>query len=156
MNDKNDTSVETSNNKVVKICDNEIVKLLKNTPNKDDRRKIITSYLIKIMEGNIIFKEQFCIKNTKRDTIHLAHNEHLDTSIALTQIYSLIKNSIYFSEQKVDSIKKPNSPNDYYWYFKSDVEIDGVLHSYVLNIGRNKTDKHICVYAITNYNKKER
>ena len=152
MNDKNDTSVETSNNKVVKICDNEIVKLLKNTPNKDDRRKIITSYLIKIMEGNIIFKEQFCIKNTKRDTIHLAHNEHLDTSIALTQIYSLIKNSIYFSEQKVDSIKKPNSPNDYYWYFKSDVEIDGVLHSYVLNIGRNKTDKHICVYAITNYN----
>ena len=156
MKDKKDTAIEALNNKVVKICDTEIVKLLRNTLDKDERRRIITSYLIKIMVGNSFLKEQFCITNTKRDTIHLAHNEHLDTSIALTQVDDLIQNSFYFSEQNVDLIKKPNSPNDYYWYFKSDVEIDGTFHSYVLNIGRNKTDKHICLYAITNYNKKER
>ena len=144
--------------KVVRVVDSEIVIVLRKTSNKDERRKIIKGYLIEKLVGNTISKEyadgHFEIRNNISDTDHLTHNEHLDTSIALTQVEELIKTSEYLGEKKVDLKSKPKSKNKYFWYFRTTVEIDGQIYDYVLNIGQSKTDGHISLYDITNYNKK--
>lgn len=84
----------------------------------------------------------------------MTHNEHLDTTLALTLVEELLNASTYMGEKPVDVKKEPKSPNDYYWYLKVVVEIDNNEYEYVLNIGRNKTDKHLSLYDINNYNKK--
>ena len=151
---------EKGNHQVFCVAESEIAVLIRESLDKNIRRKIIRKHLLDTITGKEFCKSlsngHLIIRNTKRDSSHLTHNEHLDTSLALTSVKELIEFSEYIGEQALDASKKPNSPNDYYWYFKVTVEIDGVEYIYTLNIGRNKTDKHACLYAITNYNKKER
>ncbi len=143
---------------VVRVADNEIIGALRKATNKDERRKIIKKYLIKKLVGKTISKQfvnnHFEIKTTISDTDHLTHNEHLDTSIALTQVEELIETSEYIGEKIVDLNKKSKRKNRYFWYFRTTVEIDGQIYDYILNIGQSKTDGHISLYDITNYNKK--
>ena len=141
----------------VYIINNKLVNKLEKTEDKDKRRKILKGFLNKSFTGKTIkksFSNAFIeIKNTKTDTKHLLRNEHLDTSIALTQIDELIKMSEYIGETVVDVKEKPKSPNDYFWFFKVIVCYKNKLFEYKLNIGRNKTDGHCSLYDITN-NKK--
>ena len=143
--------------RVVYIFDDRLVDELIKTDDKDKRRKIIKDFLNNNFSGKSFTKNYssgvILIKNTKTDTKHLLRNEHLDTSIALTQVLKLIEKSEYISETAVDTKEKPVSPNNYYWFFKATICYKGQMFEYKLNIGRNKTDGHCGLYDITN-NKK--
>ena len=143
--------------RMVYIHNDYLVDELIKTNNKDKRRKIVKDFLNKNFSGKPIAKNYssgvILIKNTKTDTKHLLRNEHLDTSIALTQVVELIEKSDYISETAVDIKEKPASPNNYYWFFKVTICYEGKKFEYKLNIGRNKTDSHCSLYDITN-NKK--
>lgn len=131
---------------VVQIKNNKVTKLLRNTIDKDERRKIIKKYLNDTFSGKTLSKtfadKYLLIKNSKKDNKHLTHNEHLDTSLALTQVEELILYSTYFSESKVCNHKTI----DYFWYFEITVMINNQCFKYNLNIGRNKNDGHILLY----------
>ena len=147
-----------NNQDVVYIKNNEIVSIIKKTIDKDQRRQIIRNHLFNSLNGKTLTKRignlQMSIKNTRTDIKHLTHNEHLDTTLALTQVEEMIAKSLYLGEKQVDTKKELKCPNDYYWYLKITVIIDNKTYDYILNIARNKTDKHISLYDITNYNKK--
>ena len=146
------------NKTMVCLNENNLTMTLRNTVEKDQRRQIIREYLFKNIVGKTVTKELIdsilYIKNTKTDIKHLTHNEHMDTSLALTLVEELIYAGEYIGEKPVDIKKEPKSPNDYYWYLKVVVEIDCNVYEYVLNIGRSKTDKHLSLYDINNFNKK--
>ena len=67
------------------------------------------NYLFQTIVGKELSKELvdsvLLIKNTKTDVKHLTHNEHIDTSLALTLVEELINASEYIGEKPVD-IKK--------------------------------------------------
>ena len=146
--------------KVVRLEYSALSFLLRKTADKDARRKLVKDYLNKNMAGKEIIKEYqgntLVIRNTKTDVKHLVHNEHLDTSLSLIEAGKLIEASEYIGENPVDLFKEETSPNDYYWYFMVNVEIDSQIFSYTLVVCRNKTDKHVGLYDILNYKKKER
>ena len=143
---------------VVRLNESKLTIMLRNAEEKDQRRQIIRNYLFQTIVGKELSKELvdsvLLIKNTKTDVKHLTRNEHIDTSLALTLVEELINASEYIGEKPVDIKKEPKSPNDYYWYLKVTVEINNNEYEYVLNIGRSKTDKHLSLYDINNYNKK--
>lgn len=143
---------------IVCLVVSEITLTLRNIVNKDERRQIIRDYLYRSVVGKTLSKTLestiLLLNCTRTDVKHLTHNEHLDTTLALTLVEELLNASTYLGEKPVDVKKEPKSPNDYYWYLKVVVEIDNNEYEYVLNIGRNKTDKHLSLYDINNYNKK--
>lgn len=145
---------------VVLVESSEIATLIAQAKDQIERRKLLRNYLKNKIVGKALFKvfenRRFDIKNTNSDTKHLTHNEHLDTSLALTQVEELIEASELIGEKEVNLEKTTRSPNSYFWYFKVSVEFNNASHDYTLNIGKSKSDGHISLYEINNYNKKER
>lgn len=79
-------------------------------------------------------------------------NKQIDIEAATTQLDELISASEYVME---GVSTKPEKKNDYYWYFKVNVEAGSEQYSYLLNVGRNKYDGNISLHSIENYNEKK-
>ena len=122
-------------------------------------RKIVEKYLLDAFVGKTLTKEyvnQFfeaktlTIKETGGDIKELTFQRGDDVLKSLTLLEQLIEVSEYDSEAVST---KQKCKNDYYWYFKVSVKVDGQIFNYKLNFGRNKYTGNIALYSITNYKK---
>ena len=145
--------------KVVVIDDTEIINIIKNIPDKNERNRVVREY-IKNKYGGKHFSKKFIRNNctefidihqTKTDLKTIVSNKQFDIEAVSTQLDELISASEYVIEGYSTKKKK----NGYFWYFKVTVEIDGDDYIYLLNIGKNKYDGNISLHSIENYNEKK-
>lgn len=143
--------------KVVVIDDTEIVNDIKKANTYEERREIIKNYLNKNYLGKELskkyvyknFTKEFKYKESSSDIKHLIHRGQLDTTIALTQLDELVEVSKYIGESI--NTKDKNGRNDYFYYFKTTVEMDNNTYDYTLVFGKNRSSGNIGLYDINNY-----
>ena len=145
--------------RIIIVEDNETIIKIKSTKTIKEKRKIVEKYLSENFVGKTLTKEyinqfletrKFFIKETGGDIKELTFRRGDDILKSLTLLEQLIEASEYDTEAVST---KQKSKNDYYWYFKVAVKVEGQIFNYKLNIGRNRYTGNIALYSITNYKK---